>query len=140
MPGTKVKLPEAYIVPVEWTEVIERLKLHGINYSVLETAKEISIKTYKFSAVSFENTPYEGRHIVRDFNIDEIEITKLFPKGSVIVPVNQRTAKIIAHILEPSGPDSFVRWGFFNQIFERKEYVETYVMEKMALLIYKIDL
>lgn len=70
--------------------------------------------------------------MVRDFKIDEIELTKQFPKGSVIIPVNQRTAKIIAHILEPSGPDSFVRWGFFNQIFERKEYVETYVMEKMA--------
>ncbi|OFX26305.1 MAG: hypothetical protein A2041_03280 [Bacteroidetes bacterium GWA2_31_9b] len=46
--------------------------------------------------------------------------------------MNQRTALIIAHLLEPIAPDSYVRWGFFNPIFERKEYVETYVMEKMA--------
>ena len=38
VPDTKVVLPEAYIIPVEWTEVIKRLKLHGIKYSVLETA------------------------------------------------------------------------------------------------------
>ena len=35
-------------------------------------------------------------------------------------------------MFEPQGPDSFLRWGFLNSIFERKEYVETYVMEKMA--------
>ena len=70
--------------------------------------------------------------MVTDFNLDTISLKKEFVKGSVIVPVNQRTAKIIAQLLEPSGPDSYLQWGFFNTIFERKEYAETYVMEKMA--------
>ncbi|HJU55460.1 MAG TPA: hypothetical protein VJ715_12840, partial [Pyrinomonadaceae bacterium] len=34
--------------------------------------------------------------------------------------------------LEPEGPDSFVAWGFFNAIFEQKEYGESYVLEKLA--------
>ena len=29
-------------------------------------------------------------------------------------------------------PDSFVYWGFFNAIFEQKEYGEGYVLEKLA--------
>ena len=39
---------------------------------------------------------------------------------------------MIAHLLEPQAPDSLVRWGFFNSIFQEAEYVESYVIEKMA--------
>jgi murein tripeptide amidase MpaA len=132
MPSKTVVLPDAYIIPVEWTKVISKLKLHGIKYTTLIEAKEFEIKTYKFSNVSFANYPYEGRQMVQDFSMQEISLNKTYHAGSVIVPVNQRTVKIIAHLFEPEGPDSFVHWGFFNSIFERKEYVETYVMEKMA--------
>jgi len=132
MQGTKAILPDAYIIPVEWTNVIGKLKLHGIEYTTLLDAKEFEIKTYKFSNISFANFPYEGRQMVQDFKMEEISMQKIYPAGSVIIPVNQRTAKLIAHLFEPEGPDSFVHWGFFNSIFERKEYVETYVMEKMA--------
>ncbi|MFC2152283.1 M14 family metallopeptidase [Bacteroidota bacterium] len=132
MPGSTVNIPKAYIIPVEWTDVIKRLDIHGIEYSILEETKEFDIETYQFTNVQFANYPFEGRLMVQDFNLTDITIKKTYEKGSVIVPTNQRTVKIIAHLLEPVGPDSFVRWGFFNTIFERKEYVETYVMEKMA--------
>ncbi|MBU8892902.1 MAG: M14 family metallopeptidase [Bacteroidales bacterium] len=132
MPASTAKLPQVYIIPVEWTEVINRLAMHGIQHITLQESKEFEIETYKFSNVSFSNSPFEGRQMVQNFDMEEISIKKLFSAGSVIIPTNQRTAKIIAHILEPIGPDSYVRWGFFNSIFERKEYVETYVMEKMA--------
>jgi hypothetical protein len=131
-PTLKVTLPEAYIIPVQWTEVIERLDLHGIKYETLEERRTMKVASYQFSEVVFAQKPYEGRHIVKDFKLTDIEHEVTYEKGSVIVPTNQRTAKIIAHILEPKGPDSFVHWGLFNSIFERKEYVETYVMEKMA--------
>jgi hypothetical protein len=36
------------------------------------------------------------------------------------------------NLLEPKAPDSFVSWGFWNVIFERKEYTEDYVLEKLA--------
>ena len=34
--------------------------------------------------------------------------------------------------LEPMGPDSALRWGFFDSIFEQKEYGEGYVLERLA--------
>ncbi|MCB2196096.1 MAG: M14 family metallopeptidase [Bacteroidetes bacterium] len=132
MPAASATIPEAYIIPVEWTEVIDRIKLHGIKYTILKETKELEVTTYRFTNVQFNNYPFEGRQMVQDFNLNEIQIKKKYYPGSIIIPTNQRTAKIVAHLLEPEGPDSFVRWGFFNSIFERKEYVETYVMEKMA--------
>ncbi len=132
VPSASAKIPGAYIIPVEWTEVIERIKVHGIAYKVLEEDQEFEVETYRFSNVQFAQSPFEGRQMLQNFNLHDIKIKKKYYAGSIIIPTNQRTAKIIAHLLEPAGPDSFVRWGFFNSIFERKEYVETYVMEKMA--------
>ncbi|MCD4746219.1 MAG: M14 family metallopeptidase [Bacteroidales bacterium] len=130
--SVKVKLPEAYIIPPEWTRVIERLELHGINYSKLKKAQIIKVKSYKFRNYNWRTTPYEGRQIITQLDYDEIEEEREFPSGSVIVDMNQRTARIIAHILEPKASDSFISWGFFNSIFEQKEYGENYVMEKVA--------
>ena len=53
--------------------------------------------------------------------------------------MNQRAAKVAANILEPQAPDSYVQWGFFNAIFERKEYVESYVMEERARMMLAAD-
>ena len=55
-----------------------------------------------------------------------------FPAGSVIVPLDQRAGRVAVHLLEPQAPDSLLAWGFFNAIFERKEYAEPYVMESLA--------
>ena len=46
--------------------------------------------------------------------------------------MDQRAAKVAIHFLEPDGPDSAVSWGFFDAIFEQKEYGEGYVLEKLA--------
>ena len=50
-----------------------------------------------------------------------------------MVDLNQRTARVAAHLLEPQGPDSLVKWGFFDAVFERVEYVESYVIEEMII-------
>ena len=57
---------------------------------------------------------------------------RTFPAGSVIVPLAQKLAKVAINLLEPQAPDSLVAWGFFNAIFEQKEYGEHYVLETLA--------
>jgi hypothetical protein len=49
-----------------------------------------------------------------------------------VVPLNQRLSKVAIQWLEPQGPDSAMAWGFFDPIFEQKEYGEAYVLEKLA--------
>jgi len=130
----KVDLPEAYIIPVEWQLVIERLEMHGIHFAHLKREMEIEIASYAFNEVSWQKAPYEGRQIAR-FEVEPIMEKRAFPAGSAVIKMNQRTAKVIANILEPQARDSFVYWGFFNAIFERKEYIESYVMEEYARMM-----
>ncbi|HJX71839.1 MAG TPA: M14 family metallopeptidase [Bacteroidales bacterium] len=130
--SVQVDLPEAYVIPAEWTEVINRLRIHGIKYDVLKNETVIDAKSYQFSDVKWEVTPFEGRQIISQIKTEEITLEKKYPPGSVIVPLNQPKARLIAFMFEPASKESLLRWGFFNTIFEQKEYFETYVMEEMA--------
>jgi len=132
------KLPEAYIVPVEWLEIIKRIELHGIEFVRLEENQKIKVNSYKFSNIKWEATPIENHHNVT-FEMQEIEQERTYPSGSIVISMGQSRAKIIANILEPYAPDSYVYWGFFDPIFERKEYAESYVMEEVARFMLASD-
>lgn len=131
VPVYSVQLPEAYIYPPEWSEVTERLALHGIKYSVLSERSWVQVQSFKFKDYSWAREPYEGRFALTTA-WDTVEELREYPAGSVVVDMNQRTARAIACIFEPASPDSYLQWGFFNTVFERKEYFETYVMEGIA--------
>ena len=66
------------------------------------------------------------------FDVETIDESKSFPAGSLLIPLAQPLAKLAISLLEPQAPDSFVRWGFFNAIFEHKEYAEPYIIETLA--------
>lgn len=123
--------PRAYIVPVQWSEVIAVLKAHGLESQILGEATEIEIETYRFHNVDWPAGPFEGRHMPR-FDVEPITQKRVFHAGSMVVPVGQPLARVVLNLLEPEAPDSFVRWGFFNAIFEEKEYGEPYVLEALA--------
>ncbi len=126
-----VSLPEAYLVPPQYTGVIEGLKLHGVKMTPLKHEKKILIQATRFRNVRWQQRSYEGRHKLTYELIDSIEPCT-FPAGTMLVDMNQRTARIIAHLLEPASPDSYAAWGFFDACMEQKEYSESYVMETMA--------
>ncbi len=127
----EVRLPAAYIIPPEWEEVIERLRLHGIRMWRLSNEVEIVVSTYVCHDYQWSGTPYEGRFRLNT-RIREEQGTERYHAGSMIVPMQQAAARLIAYALEPQADGSFLNWGFFNPVFEQKEYAETYVMEKMA--------
>jgi hypothetical protein len=124
-------IPLYYIVPVQWTSVIEVLHAHGVRFRSLAEPAEIEVEGYRFTNVRWPNAPFEGRHMP-SFDVDRSTETREFPAGSVVVPVAQPLGKLVLNLLEPEAPDSFAKWGFFNAIFEEKEYAEHYVLEALA--------
>jgi len=123
--------PLHYIVPVQWTEVIEVLHAHGIHFRSLAETTSIEVESYRFTNVVWPSEPFEGRHMPR-FEAEQTTETLVFPAGSIVVPVAQPLGKVVLNLLEPEAPDSFASWGFFNAIFEEKEYAEHYVLETLA--------
>ena len=126
-----VRVPRYFIVPQEFTAVIEVLRAHGVQLRRLTRPLELEAHLSRLTEPRWQAEPSEGRHSLR-FKSTETSERRTFPAGSVVVPMDQRTGKIAVHLLEPRGPDSFVRWGFFDAIFEQKEYAEAYVIERVA--------
>lgn len=127
----EVSPPIFYIIPPQWIDVIARLDYHGIQYSRLDKAKELEIESYSFDEPKWANSPFEGR-ITLSFKKVSIKEKRVFPKNSVVIPLAQKKAKVVIHWLEPDSPDSAMFWGFFNAIFEQKEYGESYILEDIA--------
>ena len=123
--------PAAYVIPLQWLEVIARLDWHGIEYFRLERATTLAIDSYRFEDVTFPERPFEGR-FSPSFKTLAIHESRTYLPGTVVVPLNQRRAKLVVHLLEPAAPDSLLRWGLLNNIFEKKEYASDFKLEPIA--------
>jgi len=139
-----IKPPAAYIVPPQWTQVIDVLAAHDVNLRRTTAEWTGSVERYHCSGMQWQARPYEGRHPIVSGEFGPSQTSRFgqcslttetitFPAGSVVVALNQRLSKVAIHWLEPEAPDSALRWGFFDPIFEQKEYGEGYVLEKLAL-------
>src|SRR6185503_17711625 len=107
------------------------LHAHGVHFQSLAASTAIEVESYRFVNVAWPSGPFEGRHMPR-FEVERVTETREFPAGSVVVPTAQPLGKLVMHLLEPEAPDSFAKWGYFNAIFEEKEYAEHYVLETLA--------
>jgi murein tripeptide amidase MpaA len=134
--------PAAYIIPAQWKDVIGVLAAHQVAMKRTTKPWTGDVETYQCADMVWQEPPYEGRHPT--FNGEAthgpgkfgscvlIRQKMSFPAGSVVVQLNQRLSKVAIEWLEPAAPDSAMQWGFFDSIFEQKEYGEAYVLESLA--------
>lgn len=133
LPDLSIVPPAAYVVPAEWTAIIDKLDAHGIAYRRIgHPMKEVQAEAYQLGQPVWASEPFEGHLMLRSFTLHAEPTDVTLPPGSVIVPLNQRNANVAIELLEPQAPDSLLHWGFLNAIFEPKEYGEPRVLEKLA--------
>jgi hypothetical protein len=146
-----VLTPAAYLVPVQWTSVIERLKFFGVAVQHTTAPYTAEVDTYQCSGMTWQDHPFEGHHPTfpgeasgsragHYGTCNPVHETRTFPAGSVLVRMDQPLAGLAMNWLEPAAPDSALQWGFFDPIFEAKEYGEAYVVEKLAREMLAADL
>jgi hypothetical protein len=128
----KVDLPAAYAVPPGWPQVIEKLREHRLHFDLTRRQVKIETQQYQLDDPRWAKAPFEGRLMVEDFTLHGENGTVDLPAGSAIVALDQRAANVAVHLLEPRAPDSLLRWGFLNAIFEQKESGDARVLEKLA--------
>lgn len=122
---------KAYWIPPAWSDIVDRLKLHGIAVDRSSEPHDVEVEMYRFDDPKFDAQPFEGH--VRVTATPHIERrTERFPPGSYRVPIEQPLGDLATVLLEPASSDSFLQWGFFDSIFQRTEYSEAYVTEAMA--------
>ena len=128
-----------YIVPSAHSAwVRDKLTLHGIESRLLDRAATLDVETFRVSKSTLAAGTFEG-HATRTLEGEWATEQRSVPAGSLFVPIAQAKSHLLMTLLEPRGVDSFVSWGFFNNAFERKEYMEAYVAEEVAEKMLKED-
>jgi hypothetical protein len=132
LPKVTVTAPRAgYIVDGGFaTAVAAVLDRHGIDYSRIAGEPRVAVEVFRATKATFQ-PPYEGRTRAEITGTWSAE-TRTLERGALFVPIAQRGARLVMHLMDPALPDSLAAWGTFNTVFERKEYIEPYVIEQAA--------
>jgi len=137
-PEQVVDIPLAYIIPAAWSDVVERIALHGIEIEQLTEPLTTHAEVYHLPDAGIAEpsgwtpNPFEGHIRIDPGKPVKQVIETTFPAGSYRINTDQPLGELLVLMLEPQAPDSFLQWGFFLEIFTRTEYAEAYVMEPLA--------
>jgi hypothetical protein len=132
VPTQTVRLPAAYLLPAGWPQIADKLRQHGIRFERVERPLHLRVERYRLGTPRWDEKPFEGRHWLRDFTASVETGEADFATGAILVPLDQPAANVAVNLLEPRAADSLLHWGFFDAIFEQKEYADARVAERLA--------
>ena len=123
-------LPVAWWVPSTAPEVIDRLRLHGVQFETLPEARTQAVEMARLVDPKLGKAN-EGR-VPLTATVTRERRMETWPAGSVRVPADQPLAALAALWLEAESPDGALAWGLFPGILQRTEYIEGYAIAPMA--------
>lgn len=126
-----VEVPKSFFIPPVYTDIVDKLALHGVSINKLSGANTQPLKMAKVAKYSFEQAPFEGRFRV-SARFDYVPATNVNLDGWYEVSTQQKAGELAVHLLHPEAPDSFFAWGEFNTIFQQTEYMENYALLPFA--------
>lgn len=131
VPSETISKPAAYILPAAWENVIERLKINGVQMKRLSEAVELETETYFIGDFKTRNA-WEGHYYHSGVQLQKKTMKRRFNAGDYVIPTDQIANRYLMETLEPNAPDSWFAWNFFEPILMQKEYFSAYVFEDLA--------
>lgn len=131
-PTEEIVIPKAYVIPQGWYNVIELLTINNVELDQFKKDTLINVEAYKIGAFETRKKPYEGHYTHFNTNVNSTHKNITFRKGDYIIYTNQKAMRYLLETLEPSAPDSFFNWNFFDTILQQKEGFSPYVWEDKA--------
>jgi len=131
-PTLTLKRPTAYWVPSYRADIIERLKIHGVQMETLDAPRTVAVDMLRLIDPRVSGRTNEG-HV--PITVDEVRAEArdwTFPVGSVRVPTDQPMGDVAILLLEPQSSESFFAWGMFPEVLNRVEYIEAYAIAPLA--------
>ena len=128
----EVVVPKAYIIPQGWHKVIDLLKGNNIDFTQFDKDTTLLVEVYSIDKFTPSKTVYEGHYPNKNVSTTSTEESVQLRKGDYIFKTNQLGTRYIVETLEPTAPDSFFAWNFFDTILQQKEGFSPYVFEDLA--------
>jgi len=131
-PKTSVTIPEKYIIPKGYWNVIEQLDNNEIEYERARNEEVIKARVYRIKSYDTRRNPYEGHYLHYNTQVEITEEDVTIKEGDYIIETQQPGVRYLLETLEPTAPDSFFNWNYFDTILQQKEDFSPYVWEDKA--------
>ena len=138
-PKDTVSVPKAYLIPQGWWQVVDLLKVNGIEMQTLEKDTILNVEAYKITDYKTRKNAYEGHYSHYDTKVKAYTEKVRFRAGDFVVSTQQEGIRYLLETLEPIANDSFFNWNFFDTVLQQKEHFSPYVFEDKALQILSTD-
>ena len=134
-----IEKPYYYVLPQAWSEVVERMKINGVEMHRLAKDTSLTVNAYYIENLA----PSQGRsngHFFHDqFSTrTENQVIKYY-QGDYFIPTDQECNQFIVNQLEPLGMDSYFRWNFFDNCLENREWFSPNRVLETKMLKYMDD-
>jgi hypothetical protein len=136
-PTTKVTAPRAYIIPKTWTPIIVCLRANGVRMQRINYDSSMMLTAYHIDDYETTPKPYERHYLHKNVKVTAVKTKIDVTQGDYIIWMNQNSRRYLVETLEPTGPDGFFAWNFFDGILQQKEYFSAYVFEDLAAELLK---
>jgi hypothetical protein len=132
MPTKTVTAPQAYVIPKTWVPVISVLRSNGVHIVRFPRDTTLTVTAYHIDNYETVPRPYEKHYLHRNVQVTPSRITMKFSESDYLVWLNQPAKRYLVETLEPTAPDAFFAWNYFDGILQQKEYFSDYVFEDEA--------
>ncbi len=131
--------PKAYIIPKTWVSVISRLRSNGVR--ILRLPHDTTMEVTAYHIDDYESVPYpfEKHYLHKNVQVTPQRTGMRFSEGDYIIWLDQPAKRYLVETLEPTAPDAFFAWNFFDGILQEKEYFSNYVFEDVAAELLQKD-
>lgn len=135
IPSDSVNMPMAYVIPVAYKEIIDRLNWNHINMKTIQRDTMVSCMVSYIVDYKTVKDPYEGHYLHSQVKTRDTILKMSLKAGDKMVLVNSMNVDFLSATLEPKSPDSYFCWNFFDGILQQKEGYSAYVFEDRAVEI-----
>jgi len=136
-PVVSCRVPDYYLVPAAYGEVVDRLKLNGVRMERVDSDTFLHTRVQYIESYQTADRAYNGHYRHSRVRVRDDTGRVLVLQGDVLIPVRQKAIEYLVQSLEPEGFDSFFSWNFFDAILSRNEYFSPYIFEDTALQLLK---
>ena len=109
-----VRFPYAYLIPLAGTEVLEKLRQHGLSVERLTEAATLEVEAFRLKEIKGAERLYQGHRtntVKGEYAVEKRE----FPKGTWLIRTAQPLGRLAAYLLEPESDDGLLVWNYFDR-------------------------
>ena len=131
-PDLEVARPRGYLIHAGWPQLVEVIEAHRLVTHRLTEPIELEVETIRVDEPVFAEESFQGTVMVTNFVTARQTETRRIPAGSLWIPADQPDFAVAVQLFEPEAPDSLLRWGALDTVFERKTYIGLGRLEEEA--------